>query len=303
MRSTSPTPGPTTTPCTCCRRCGSATPGPGTRPTATPTPVAALGERRPARRARAGRRLPARRRARPGRRRAGAAVLRQRDQHRSGCTAQPPPTPYPKDGINDHVVAGAATVNPAQTGTKAAVVVPARRPGRADASSCGCGCSRPTSGDEPDAGVGRRRRSSGRSTQRRSRGRRVLRRADARRDVAGAGRGDARGVRRDGLGQAVLPLRRRRAGSTATPASRRRRPGTRTVRNARWRHLDAVRHPLDAGPVGVPVVRGLGPRLPRGRRSRTSTRRSPSTSSCCCAASGSCTPTARCRRTSGRSTT
>jgi Mannosylglycerate hydrolase MGH1-like glycoside hydrolase domain len=30
------------------------------------------------------------------------------------------PTPYPKDGINDHVVAGAATVNPAARGTKAA---------------------------------------------------------------------------------------------------------------------------------------------------------------------------------------
>jgi len=29
--------------------------------------------------------------------------------------------PYPKDGINDHVVAGAATVNPARTGTKAAL--------------------------------------------------------------------------------------------------------------------------------------------------------------------------------------
>ena len=29
-------------------------------------------------------------------------------------------TPYPKDGINDHVIGGAATVNPAQTGTKAA---------------------------------------------------------------------------------------------------------------------------------------------------------------------------------------
>jgi Glycosyl hydrolase family 63 C-terminal domain len=28
--------------------------------------------------------------------------------------------PYPKDGINDHVIAGAPTVNPAQTGTKAA---------------------------------------------------------------------------------------------------------------------------------------------------------------------------------------
>ena len=32
----------------------------------------------------------------------------------------PPVTPYPKDGINDHVVSGAATVNPARTGTKCA---------------------------------------------------------------------------------------------------------------------------------------------------------------------------------------
>ena len=31
-----------------------------------------------------------------------------------------PQTPYPKDGINDHVVSGAATVNPAQRGTKMA---------------------------------------------------------------------------------------------------------------------------------------------------------------------------------------
>jgi hypothetical protein len=40
-----------------------------------------------------------------------------------------PTTPYPKDGINDHVVSGAATVNPDLTGTKAAwwhrVTVPA----------------------------------------------------------------------------------------------------------------------------------------------------------------------------------
>jgi hypothetical protein len=40
-----------------------------------------------------------------------------------------PGTPYPKDGINDHVVTGAATVNPERTGTKAAfwyqVTVPA----------------------------------------------------------------------------------------------------------------------------------------------------------------------------------
>src|SRR5439155_16607286 len=31
-----------------------------------------------------------------------------------------PSTPFPKDGINDHVVSGKATVNPDRTGTKAA---------------------------------------------------------------------------------------------------------------------------------------------------------------------------------------
>ena len=34
-----------------------------------------------------------------------------------GCE---PVTPYPKDGINDHVVSGAPTVNPERTGTKCA---------------------------------------------------------------------------------------------------------------------------------------------------------------------------------------
>ncbi len=54
-------------------------------------------------------------------------------------------TPYPKDGINDHVVSGAATVNPEGFGTKAAlryrVTVPGRRQGRAAAASC---TARPT---------------------------------------------------------------------------------------------------------------------------------------------------------------
>ena len=35
--------------------------------------------------------------------------------------ADPDGPPYPKDGINDHVVGGAATVNPEQTGTRAAL--------------------------------------------------------------------------------------------------------------------------------------------------------------------------------------
>ena len=35
---------------------------------------------------------------------------------RSGCSAPQSQTPYPKDGINDHVVSGAPTVNPEQAG-------------------------------------------------------------------------------------------------------------------------------------------------------------------------------------------
>ena len=50
-----------------------------------------------------------------------------------------PVTPYPKDGINDHVIHGAATVNPAGTGTKCAfwyqVTVPAGADRRAAAAA------------------------------------------------------------------------------------------------------------------------------------------------------------------------
>ena len=34
------------------------------------------------------------------------------------CSASTPVTAYPKDGINDHVVSGAATVNPAERGPR-----------------------------------------------------------------------------------------------------------------------------------------------------------------------------------------
>ncbi len=43
-------------------------------------------------------------------------------------------TPYPKDGIGDHVVRGAATVNPAQVGTKAAFHVVLEVPGGGEAT-------------------------------------------------------------------------------------------------------------------------------------------------------------------------
>jgi hypothetical protein len=44
-----------------------------------------------------------------------------------------PVTPYPKDGINDHVVSGAPTVNPARTGTKCAMWYRLRLAGGASA--------------------------------------------------------------------------------------------------------------------------------------------------------------------------
>ena len=58
------------------------------------------------------------------------AVLRQRDERRAAVGRRRTHA-YPKDGINDHVVHGAATVNPERTGTKAALwyrleVAPAR---------------------------------------------------------------------------------------------------------------------------------------------------------------------------------
>lgn len=52
----------------------------------------------------------------------GAELLfceNETNNERLWCT--PNRTPFPKDGINDHVVSGAPTVNPARTGTKAAV--------------------------------------------------------------------------------------------------------------------------------------------------------------------------------------
>ncbi len=53
-----------------------------------------------------------------------------------------PTTPFPKYGINDHIVRGTATVNPAEVGTKAAAHVPMTVPA-GDAVWCSCG-SAPT---------------------------------------------------------------------------------------------------------------------------------------------------------------
>ena len=64
-------------------------------------------------------------------------------------------TPYPKDGINDHVVSGAATVNPEGVRHEGCAALPRDRAGRAARPSCGCGCTGPRdeAGDATWAGA------------------------------------------------------------------------------------------------------------------------------------------------------
>ena len=49
-----------------------------------------------------------------------AALFCENETNTAKLFGSDPVTPYPKDGINDHVISGAATVNPDRTGTKAA---------------------------------------------------------------------------------------------------------------------------------------------------------------------------------------
>ena len=76
---------------------------------------------------------------------------------RRASTASPTATPYPKDGINDHVVAGAATVNPDADGHEGRVLVPARRRRRRARSSCACACARRRRAGDGRASRARRR--------------------------------------------------------------------------------------------------------------------------------------------------
>ena len=73
-------------------------------------------------------------------------------------------------------------------------------------------------------------------------------------------------------------------GEPPPPARPPRRPQRRLAPPRRLRRAGHAR------PLGVPVVRRLGPRVPRHRRGPTSTRPSPSTSCWCCCASGSMHP-------------
>ena len=166
-----------------------------------------------------------------------------------------PSPPFPKDGVNDHIIHGTATVNPDRVGTKMAARY--RVTVEAGASAEVRFQLGPASNREEDT-------FDEIMTTRRAE-------ADAfyaRITPAGVDRGRSTGapasVRRDALVEAVLPLRRR--------ALARRRPvdaaaATRTAQRAQ-QGLAPPRQPrraLDARHMGVPVVRVVGPRVPLRR--------------------------------------
>ena len=73
-----------------------------------------------------------------------------------GCSGRPRSPPIPKDGINDHVVSGAETVNPQQRGTKAAWWYRVTRAGRGQCRDAAAAApARPGPGHTRAAGLGR----------------------------------------------------------------------------------------------------------------------------------------------------
>ena len=303
---------------TSCRRCGSATSGPGTRRPASPScraaPDGAVDPGEPPR----ARRLRARRRPGPG-----------RDAARRCCSARTRRTAPRIDGVAvDHAVPEGRHQRPRRrrradgqpgrhrhegrrrgTGWTCR---PARRP------SSGCGSQLPTAarGDEP---APRRRaaataRPRGRaidplgpsfeSTMRRREAEADEFYADLRREAA---TDDEQRIMRQAFagmlwskqyyGYNVARWLDGDPGLPPPPAGAQDRPqrGLAALRRGR--------HPVDARSRGS--TRGSRPGTSRSTRSPspTSTRPSRSTSCCCCAASGSSTRTARCPPTSGRSTT
>ena len=241
--------------CTCCRPSGSATPGRG----ATDEPKPSL------RRCRATPHVD-RARASPsyGKRwlyfdgSAGAAVHRERDQRRAPLRRPTTRRRTSKDGINDYVVHGDAdAVNPAQHGHQGRRALPARRRRRARRAIVRLRLTNPTAsrdafGDDFDAVFADRMREADEFY------------AASSQPIS---RDDARNVMRQAFAgllwskqfyhYVVARLAGRRSGRAAAAAGAR--------KHGRNQRLDAPlqrRRHLDAGQVGVSVVRGLGPRVP-----------------------------------------
>ena len=192
------------------------------------------------------------------RRRARAAVHGERDATRERLWGQPNPTPYVKDAFHRYVVSGEnGRGEPGEDRHEGRRALRPRRAG-------GRLRVRPAPPVEGRRRAEVRRGVRGGAPAAAPRRRRVLRADHAALARRGRAPGPPPGARRDALDEAVLLLRPRplAEGAPGAPAPRRRgprRPERRVVPHAeRRRHLDARQ-------VGVPLVRGLGPRLPHDR--------------------------------------
>ena len=251
----------TPTRCTCCRRCGSATRGRGT---STPTSRScAARRRRPSpsttRSSASWSCWPARRPTGPTRSPCSARTRRTPP----ACSATRPARAYPKDAINDHVVDGADTVNPAHEGTKASLwyQVAGRRRGDRRAAPA-------AAPDGRQAGEGRRRRSGSDfekvvATRRKEADEfyAELTPPDATADEAMVMRQAFSGMlwSKQLFDYDVARWLEGDPTQPTPPASPADRP------QLAVEELRGLRHHVDARQVGVPVVRGVGPRLPLRR--------------------------------------
>ena len=229
-----------------------------------------------------------RRRARAVRRRASATsarmVLDAADGARpSRCSATTRPTPRGCAGVDGPGVPEGRDQRPRRRrrrdgeprprrARRRALLVPARRSRRARRARCGCGCA------ATGAGADRRPRLRRRCATRR----RPRPTSSTPRSSPPAATDDEALVVRQAFAGMLwgkqfyhYDVDRWLDGDPAQPPpppERRQRPQRRLAPPRR------PRHHLDAGPVGVPVVRRLGPRLPHAWRWPTSTRRSPRSS-------------------------
>ena len=180
-------------------------------------------------------------------------------------------TPYVKDSINNYVVHGQAeAVNPEQTGTKAAahyrLTVDAGQSRSDSAAADGRRAGRARPAATAEARSVRQRISTTMLAGAPQGGRRVLRGASLPASLSA----DEANVMRQALAGMLWSKQfyhydvdkwLEERGSDPFKATRKARPAQRPLAP----HVQRRRH-LDAGQVGVSLVRGLGPGLPRARR-------------------------------------
>ena len=159
-----------------------------------------------------------------------------------------PTTPYPRDGINDHVVSGAPTVNPQRTGTKCAfwykVTV---QPGQTVELRLRLRRAKTTKSGKTAAAFG-----AGFDQ--------VMAQRQAEADEFYAELTPKNATADEGMvmRQAFGGLLWSKQHPTQPTPPYQRLNG----RNSRWPQLQGLRHHVDAGQVGVPVVRRVGPGVP-----------------------------------------